>query len=62
MLLKNTPTSLASQVVVMLDLFLRRKKDLGKKKYIHPGLAIEGKRERTECYLSFLIGMSERTL
>lgn len=52
MLLKNTPTSLASQVAVMMDLFLHRKKDLEKKKYIHPGLAIEGKRERIECYLS----------
>lgn len=52
MLLKNTPTSLASQVAVMMDLFLYRKKDLGKRKYVHPGLAIEEKRERIECYLS----------
>lgn len=62
MLLKNTPTSLASQVAVILDLFLHRKKHLEKKKYVHPGLAIEGKRERVECYLGFQIGMSERAL
>lgn len=43
---KNAPTSLASQNAVMISLFYMM--CLGRKENVHPGLAIEGKSERTE--------------